>query len=55
MAMKIVAHKNVKVKDLVEGYINNPHTGQASTMNGKLNELKLSSFFMKNGGMFDEY
>ena len=45
MAMKIVAHKNVKVKDLVEGYINDPYTGQVSTMNGGLNELKLSSFF----------
>lgn len=37
MAMKIVEHKNIKVKDLVEGYINDAYTGQVSTMNGRLN------------------
>lgn len=37
MAMKIVEHTNIKVKDLVEGYMNDLYTGQVSTMNGRLN------------------
>lgn len=37
MAMKIVEHKNIKVRDLVEGYMNDVYTGQVSTMNGRLN------------------
>ena len=28
MAMKIVEHKNIKVRDLVEGYMNDVYTGQ---------------------------
>lgn len=37
MVMKIIEHKNIKIKDLVEGYINDAYTGQVSTMNGRLN------------------
>lgn len=37
MTMKIIEHKNIKIKDLVEGYINDVYTGQVSTMNGRLN------------------
>lgn len=36
MSMKIVEHKNIKISDLVSGYINDSYTGQVSTMNGKL-------------------
>ena len=35
--MKIVEHKNITVKDLVEGYMNDPYSGQVTTMNGRLN------------------
>ena len=36
MSMKIVAHKDIKIRDLVQGYMNDPYTGKVSTMNGLL-------------------
>lgn len=35
--MKILEHKNIKVKDLVEGYINDLETGSVEAFSGKLN------------------
>lgn len=35
--MKILEHKNIKVKDLVEGYINDLETGSVEAFGGKLN------------------
>ena len=37
MSMKIIEHKNITVRDLIEGYINDTTTGQVTTMNGRLN------------------
>lgn len=37
MAMKIVAQANIKVRDLVNGYINDPTTNAVEAFNGRLN------------------
>ena len=37
MAMKIIEQKNIKVSDLVSGYINDPSTGAVEAFNGRLN------------------
>lgn len=37
MAMKIVAQTNIKVRDLVEGYLNDSSTGAVEAFNGRLN------------------
>lgn len=37
MAMKIVAQTNIKVRDLVDGYINDMTTGAVEAYNGRLN------------------
>lgn len=37
MAMKIVEHKNIKIRDLVENYMNDEVSGEVSAMNGLLN------------------
>ena len=37
MAMTIIEAKNIKVSDLVQGYINDSSTGQVTAMNGRLN------------------
>lgn len=37
MAMKIVQQKNIKVSDLVEGYLNDTTTGSVEAFNGRLN------------------
>lgn len=37
MAMKIVEQTNIKVSDLVKGYINDPSTGAVEAYNGRLN------------------
>lgn len=36
MSMKIIEHKNIKVRDLVKGYINDAATGQVTALNGRL-------------------
>jgi hypothetical protein len=35
--MKIVEQQNIKVRDLVEGYINDADTGEVTAYNGRLN------------------
>ena len=37
MAMKIVQQKNIKVRDLIQGYINDTDTGEVTAYNGRLN------------------
>ena len=37
MAMKIVAQTNIKVSDLVNGYLNDTATGAVEAYNGRLN------------------
>lgn len=37
MSMKIIEKKNIKVKDIIKGYINNPETGSVYAFEGKLN------------------
>lgn len=37
MPMKIVAHQNIKVGDIVAGYLNDPNTGEVTAYGGRLN------------------
>lgn len=37
MSMKIVEHQNITIRDLVEGYVNDPYTGQVTALGGRLN------------------
>ena len=37
MPMKIVEHKNITVRDIVSGYINDKETGEVTAMGGRLN------------------
>lgn len=44
MAMKIVEQTNIKVRDLIEGYINDNSTGEVTAFNGKLNVRFLDKY-----------
>lgn len=37
MVMKIVAQQNIKVADIVKGYMNDSDTGEVRAFNGRLN------------------
>lgn len=37
MSMKIVAHQNIKVRDIVAGYLNDSNTGEVTAYGGRLN------------------
>lgn len=52
MPMKIVAHQNIKVGDIVAGYLNDPNTGEVTAYGGRLNVRPAyqREFVWDNGG-----
>lgn len=51
--MKIVAHRNVKIGDIVSGYINDQNTGEVTAYGGRLNVRPAyqREFVWDNGGL----